>query len=422
MDEVHMLSTGAVNAFLKTLEEPPKNVIFILATTDPQKLPITILSRCQRFDFKRIKSEDIFKRLRKIVDQEGVYAEDRSLQLVARIADGAMRDSLSVLDQAISMGGGKVDYDNLVSMLGLVTNENLLMLMDAVIDKSIEESLRIVDDIVLSGKDVYTLIKDLITHLRNLMITKVSNTPEDILDMSLENIAKITAQAQKVRIEDIMRGIRILQEAEEQAKWSRQSRIYLELAIIKMCKIEYDTSREVLLARINRLEEAIRQGKIVVNAERTITKQESEKEEKRPVKKAAVKVSEPTIHEISEEASDINFDSNLTLDTVKKAWKDIMETFKARRQMVLYASLVTGRPIKCSNGIVEIQYDKQYAFNRHRLEKEENRRIVDGIFSDVLRERVKVRYSVESEENEDKGTEDIILQTFGEDMVEIIDD
>lgn len=422
MDEVHMLSTGAVNAFLKTLEEPPKNVIFILATTDPQKLPITILSRCQRFDFKRIKSEDIFKRLRKIVDQEGVYAEDRSLRLVARIADGAMRDSLSVLDQAISMGGGKVDYDNLVSMLGLVTNENLLMLMDAVIDKSIEESLRIVDDIVLSGKDVYTLIKDLITHLRNLMITKVSNTPEDILDMSLENIAKITAQAQKVRIEDIMRGIRILQEAEEQAKWSRQSRIYLELAIIKMCKIEYDTSREVLLARINRLEEAIRQGKIVVNAERTITKQESEKEEKRPVKKAAVKVSEPTIHEISEEASDINFDSNLTLDTVKKAWKDIMETFKARRQMVLYASLVTGRPIKCGNGIVEIQYDKQYAFNRHRLEKEENRRIVDGIFSDVLRERVKVRYSVESEENEDKGTEDIILQTFGEDMVEIIDD
>ena len=422
MDEVHMLSTGAVNAFLKTLEEPPKNVIFILATTDPQKLPITILSRCQRFDFKRIKSEDIFKRLRKIVDQEGVYAEDRSLQLVARIADGAMRDSLSGLDQASSMGGGEVDYDNLVSMLGLVTNENLLMLMDAVIDKSIEESLRIVDDIVLSGKDVYTLIKDLITHLRNLMITKVSNTPEDILDMSLENIAKITAQAQKVRIEDIMRGIRILQEAEEQAKWSRQSRIYLELAIIKMCKIEYDTSREVLLARINRLEEAIRQGKIVVNAERTITKQESEKEEKRPVKKAAVKVSEPTIHEISEEASDINFDSNLTLDTVKKAWKDIMETFKARRQMVLYASLVTGRPIKCSNGIVEIQYDKQYAFNRHRLEKEENRRIVDGIFSDVLRERVKVRYSVESEENEDKGTEDIILQTFGEDMVEIIDD
>ena len=219
-------------------------------------------------------------RLRKIVDQEGVYAEDRSSQLVARISDGAMRDSLSVLDQAISMGGGKVDYDNLISMLGLVTNENLLRLTDAVIDKSIEESLGIVDDIVLSGKDVYNFIRDLITHLRNLMITKVSNTPEDILDMSLENIAKITEQAQKIRIEDIMRGIRILQEAEEQAKWSRQSRIYLELAIIKMCKVEYDTSKEVLLSRINKLEEAIRQGKIVVNVEghfQTIPDKEEER-------------------------------------------------------------------------------------------------------------------------------------------------
>lgn len=419
MDEVHMLSTGAVNAFLKTLEEPPKNVIFILATTDPQKLPITILSRCQRFDFKRIKSDDIFNRLRKIVDQEGVYAEDRSLQLVARISDGAMRDSLSVLDQAISMGGGKVDYDNLVSMLGLVTNENLLRLMDAVIDKSIEGALRLVDDIVLSGKDVYTFIKDLITHLRNLMITKVSNTPEDILDMSIENIAKITAQAQKIRIEDIMRDLRILQEAEEQAKWSRQSRIYLELALIKMCKVEYDTSKEVLLARINKLEEAIKQGKIVVSAERAISKQGAEQEDRKVAKKVPTKEAPPVL---AEEVMDLNHDSKLTIDTVKKSWKDIMETFKARRQMVLYASLVTGRPVKCSNGVIEILYDKQYAFNRHRLEKDENRRIVEDIFSDVLRERVKIRYSVESEESEDKGTEDIILETFGEDMVEIIDD
>ncbi|SCN25995.1 DNA polymerase III subunit gamma/tau [Clostridium sp. N3C] len=416
MDEVHMLSTGAVNAFLKTLEEPPKNVIFILATTDPQKLPITILSRCQRFDFKRIKSEDIFKRLRKIVDQEGVYAEDRSLQLVARIADGAMRDSLSVLDQAISMGGGKVDYDNLISMLGLVTNENLLNLMDAVINKNIEESLRIVDDVVLSGKDVYTFIKDLITHLRNLMITKVSNTPEEILDMSLENIAKISEQAQKMRMEDIMRSIRILQEAEEQAKWSRQSRIYLELALIKMCKVEYDTSKEVLLSRINRLEEVIRQGKIVVNAEKAMTKQGTQQEERKTVTKASTNVAAPVI------VPEVNPDSKVTLEMVKKSWRDIMETFKARRQMVLYASLVTGKPIKCSNGVLEILYDKEYAFNKQRLEKEDNRRIVEDIFYDVLRERIKVRYIIESEGNQDRGPEDIILETFGEEVVEIIDD
>ena len=126
MDEVHMLSIGAVNAFLKTLEEPPKNVVFILATTDPQKLPITILSRCQRFDFKRISRKDITGRLRKIVTEQGIFCDDKSLDLVARVSDGAMRDSLSILDQAISIGDGKVDYDELVSMLGLVTNDNLL--------------------------------------------------------------------------------------------------------------------------------------------------------------------------------------------------------------------------------------------------------------------------------------------------------
>ena len=138
IDEVHMLSIGAVNAFLKTLEEPPSNIIFILATTDPQKLPITILSRCQRFDFKRIKSADIFERLRKIVSKQGISIEDNSLKLISRISDGAMRDALSILDQAISMNEGKVEYDSVIDMLGLVTNESLTKLSDSIIDRKIK--------------------------------------------------------------------------------------------------------------------------------------------------------------------------------------------------------------------------------------------------------------------------------------------
>lgn len=138
MDEVHMLSMGAVNAFLKTLEEPPKNVVFILATTDPQRLPITILSRCQRFDFKRINKEQIVSRLRKITVEKGIFADDRSLNLIARVSDGAMRDSLSILEQAISMGNEKVDYNSLLKILGLVTNDNLFRLIDAIIERNIE--------------------------------------------------------------------------------------------------------------------------------------------------------------------------------------------------------------------------------------------------------------------------------------------
>ena len=191
MDEVHMLSAGAVNAFLKTLEEPPNNVIFILATTDPQKLPITILSRCQRFDFKRINNNEITARLRKIVDDQNVLADERSLNLIARVSDGAMRDSLSILDQAISMGNGNVDYNTVVSMLGLVTNEHLFNLTNAVIQRNVEKSIGIIEDVIYSGKDIYLFIKDLITHYRNLLMAKVTNNPEEVLDMSEENIALI---------------------------------------------------------------------------------------------------------------------------------------------------------------------------------------------------------------------------------------
>jgi DNA polymerase-3 subunit gamma/tau len=414
MDEVHMLSSGAVNAFLKTLEEPPKNVVFILATTDPQKLPITILSRCQRFDFKRIKNEEIYRRMRKIVEQQGVYADDNSLNLIARISDGAMRDALSILDQAISMGGGNVEYDRVLGMLGLVTNENLLNLTECIIDKNVEKSIRLIDEIILGGKDSYAFIKDLILHFRNLMIVRVSQSPEDILDMSQENIELIKVQAQKIRIEEIMRNIKVLQEAEEQGKWSKQSRIYLELAIIKMCRVEYDTSREVLLSRINKMEEIVKQGKIMVACETVTPAANATKENKI----AASKPRETEVRPIEE----FNSDSELTFDMVKKKWKDILETFKARRHMVLYASLMTGRLSGCSKGIVEIFYEPQYSFNKQRMEKEDNRRVSEEIFSEVLNEKVKIKYVVEKKMQQDISPEERLIQTFGEDFVEIIDE
>ncbi len=255
---------------MKTLEEPPSNVIFILATTDPQKLPITILSRCQRFDFRRIKNEEIFERLRAIVSEQGIYADDKSLNLIARMSDGAMRDALSILDQVISTGDGKVEYDQVLDMLGLVTNENLLRITNSIIEKDVEKSMRIIEDIVLSGKDIYNFIKDMITHLRNILMVKVSKNPNEILDMSSENIDLVKEQSEKIRIEEIMRDIKILQEAEQQSKWVKQNRIYLELAVLKMCKIEYDTSKEVILSRLNKIEELIKSGniKLAINEEK----------------------------------------------------------------------------------------------------------------------------------------------------------
>ncbi|MBY6953325.1 DNA polymerase III subunit gamma/tau [Clostridium botulinum] len=417
MDEVHMLTQEAVNAFLKTLEEPPSNVIFILATTDPQKLPITILSRCQRFDFRRIRNEEIFERLRAIVSEQGIYADDKSLNLIARMSDGAMRDALSILDQVISTGDGKVEYDQVLDMLGLVTNENLLRITNSIIEKDVEKSMRIIEDIVLSGKDIYNFIKDMITHLRNILMVKVSKNPNEILDMSSENIDLVKEQSEKIRIEEIMRNIKILQEAEQQSKWVKQNRIYLELAVLKMCKIEYDTSKEVILSRLNKIEELIKSGniKLAINEEKKKIepKEYNLKREKESMQHSKIE---------KNSLEDYNKDSKLTVETVKKMWHDILEAFKARRLMVLYAALVTANITDCKEGIITLNYNKQYSFNKKRLEKPENNKVVQEIFSEVLKEKIRIIYIVEEKAKEENLPEEILKNTFGENILEIIDE
>lgn len=418
MDEVHMLSAGAVNAFLKTLEEPPNNVIFILATTDPQKLPITILSRCQRFDFKRINNNEITARLRKIVDDQNVLADERSLNLIARVSDGAMRDSLSILDQAISMGNGNVDYNTVVSMLGLVTNEHLFNLTNAVIQRSVEKSIGIIEDVIYSGKDIYLFIKDLITHYRNLLMAKVTNNPEEVLDMSEENIALIKEQSVRLRAEEIMRCIRILQEAENNAKLSKQARLYCELAIIKMCKIEYDTSSEVMLTRLNKLEENLKNGSIKVA---TV---ESQNNNINAVKKSInnVESKKPTQTQHIEETLSGNSDSRITINDVQKAWRDILEAFKARRAMVISSLIQIGKPIACANGIVTVQFEKQYQFSRDRLSESKNKPIINEVFSEILQENIKVNFVVEEDNKGSKSTEDILREKIGDDFIDFIDE
>lgn len=418
MDEVHMLSAGAVNAFLKTLEEPPNNVIFILATTDPQKLPITILSRCQRFDFKRINNNDITARLRKIVNDQNVLADERSLNLIARVSDGAMRDSLSILDQAISMGNGNVDYNTVVSMLGLVTNEHLFNLVNAVIQRSVEKSIEIIEDVIYSGKDIYLFIKDLIAHYRNLLMVKVTNNPEEVLDMSEENIALIKEQGARLRAEEIMRCIRILQEAENNAKLSKQARLYCELAIIKMCKIEYDTSNEVMLTRLNKLEESLRNGSIkVATVSKEISQISNSKQINTIPNNSGVKEQYSNELSVTE-----NIESKITINDVKKSWKDIIERFKARREMIISSLIMIGKPVDCSNGVITVEFDSQNEFAKNRLSEAKNRDVVNDVFFEIFREKVKVNFVVQSDNNNGKSTEDILRDALGDDLIDFIDE
>lgn len=413
IDEVHMLTIGAVNAFLKTLEEPPKNVIFILATTDPQKLPITILSRCQRYDFKRINHNDIKERLREIVTNSGILADENSLDFISRICDGAMRDAVSILDQCMSMGDGAIRYEDVLSMVGMVTNDKLIQLVDYIIDRDITKSMNLVDDIIFNGKDVGLLIKECITHFRNLLMVKVSNNPEELVDMSKENIAQLKEQSNKIRTEEIMRFINILNEADENTKWSKQSRVYIEIAIIKMCKIEFDTSPEMILARVNKLESSIRSGAINVNAQEG--KVISNKDKK--VKSIKTVISE----EKNEENIERNLYTKLTLDDIKKKWNEVLELLKGRRLMSLYAYVSPGRPTSFKEGVLDITFSPLYGFAKKNLDSNlEQRTKVEEIFTEVLKEKIRIRYMLDKDE-EEKSKEQQLKELYG-DSIEFIEE
>lgn len=232
IDEVHMLSTGASNALLKTLEEPPENVIFILATTDPQKLPQTILSRCMRLDFKRVPEKVLIDHMRRICSEKGVSITESALRLLAANADGSVRDGLSILDQCLSAGDKTLDRDLILDFLGTVSEEFFLNLTDRVSLQDVAGALVLLDEALQEGKDVKQLMKDWMSHYRSLLITKYIKNAEDMLNMSTENIEKLRDQSSQISLDEINNGIITLSRTINDARYSTQPRVLLELAIV----------------------------------------------------------------------------------------------------------------------------------------------------------------------------------------------
>ena len=234
IDEVHMLSTGAFNALLKTLEEPPESVIFILATTDPQKLPQTILSRCMRLDFKRVPEKTLIEHMRNICSEKGIQVTDSALRLLAANADGSVRDGLSILDQCLSGGDKRLDRDIILEFLGTVSEEFFINLTEKVALHDVAGALVVLDEAMQEGKDVKQLMKDWMSHYRSLLITKYIKNAEDMLNMSSENIEKLRDQSSRISLDEINSGIITLSRTINDARYSTQPRILLELAIVTM--------------------------------------------------------------------------------------------------------------------------------------------------------------------------------------------
>lgn len=257
IDEVHMLSTSAFNALLKTLEEPPEHVIFILATTEPHKLPATILSRCLRLDFRRVPEVHIKNKLAEICDNEGIRYEDSAVAIIAANGDGSVRDSLSILEQCVAAGDKVLTRDNVIDILGIAGEEIFIELTDNVINKDTASAFSTIEKVARDGKDMKQFIKDWIYHFRNLMMTQFADKLEDIIDMSCENAEKLKEQGSRIDVGFISTAISELSAVSNKARYSTQPRTLLELAIMKLSVPALNEAPEAVIQRIEYLERKI---------------------------------------------------------------------------------------------------------------------------------------------------------------------
>lgn len=266
IDEVHNLSGAAFNAMLKTLEEPPSYVIFIMATTENHKIPITISSRCQRYDFRRIDLETIYERLADLLKREGIEAEEKAVRYIARAGDGSMRDALSLLDQCIAFYLGQtLTYDNVLEMLGAVDIETFNTLMDHIVKMDAMGALNVIDKVIWEGRELSQFVADFTWYMRNLLLLCSSDSVSDQLDVSSENLESMKQMASRLTMDQLMRYIRVFSELSNQIRYATQKRINLEVAVIKLTTPQMETNMDSILDRIRVLEDKVERTAFTLN-------------------------------------------------------------------------------------------------------------------------------------------------------------
>ncbi len=409
IDEVHMLTNEAFNALLKTLEEPPKHLIFILATTEPERLPQTILSRCQRFDFKRITNNDIITNMQTIIDSMHITVEKRALELVARNSDGAMRDALSLLDQLIAYDNKNITYEDCINILGITSSDLIFELVDAINEKDLGKSLEILERVILEGKDIQQFVKDLTYHFRNLMISKVSKNPEELI--FTEDVDRYVMQSKKFQLEEILRCLEILRDTDSNVKWALQPRIVLELAIVKMIESDVSISEE---RKSTKQEKAVKESIKEEPKEKLSTKVEALKQE--------TNVTQSTNEE------------KFSLKYVKAQWPKIMQIIKSKK-ISIYALIMEGEVQRVDENRIVITYKEGFEFHKNAVNSPQNKEFLEQTLSEYFSTPIELVFAMSDQleemtkENEigikEKTKEEKIKEVidfFGEDLVEIIEE
>lgn len=436
IDEVHMLTKEAFNALLKTLEEPPRHLIFILATTEPEKLPLTILSRCQRFDFRRISIKDLISNMKNILKDFDIEVDERVLNLIARNADGAMRDALSLLDQCISFNDKFIKYEDAINILGIANKDLFFAIVDHVKEGKLENALVEIDEVIQGGKDIGQFIKDLINHFRNLMISKSSKNPELIIEV--DNMDKYIKQSDSLDINYILKALEILTEADVQAKWSTQARIILEMAIIKLVNTKNDLSLEERVGRLEQGLTPIKDAKEIVTTPRRLS--EEKKADRKPAREesdyvaAPIKKTEteiPTSEETSEPPGLEDDGKELSLDIIIKEWPKVLQEIN-KKDVRAHAFLVEGEILSLTGNLLTIAYKSALSFHQQSVSVPHRKDLIEKIVSEYFNKNIRINFIISDNKpnnkkpremanndvNKKKAIEEV-LNFFGEDIVEI---
>lgn len=370
IDEVHMLSAGAFNALLKTLEEPPEYVVFILATTEAHKIPITIMSRCQRYDFKRIPAELIAEHLKQLADAEQVEVEDKALRYIAGKADGAFRDAISLLDQCVSFCfGEKMTYDRVLEVLGAVDIEIFAKLLRYICKGSVSECVQILDSVILSGRDLTQFITDFTWYMRNILLVKTAEGAVEVLEVSSEQSTILEHEATVYSVQMLMRYIRIFSELSNQIRYASQKRVQTELALIKLCCPQTESTQDALEDRIRILEEKIASG--VFTTQEPGTQDEVLEEEFEPITEAA----------LSED-----------LKAVAQQWSQILPKMPPLVRTILISARPTVGPEDSLLLLLENEMDRKI------VEKAENLETITKVIERTIGKTLTVRIGALSQE------------------------
>ncbi len=418
IDEVHMLSTGAFNALLKTLEEPPEHIIFILATTEPHRLPATILSRCQRFNFKRIANKSIVSRMADIASRMGVQVEMEALYTIARWAEGSMRDALSLLDQCIGFCGDTVSNEDVLAVLGTADQGFVFAVADNIIEGNVAELFYQVEQLINDGRDVSVFLKDLINHMRNLLVVKVCNDAMQLLDVGEDTFKAYVQQAKKASQERLTRAIDVLCSADSEMRWSSQPRILLEMALVKICRPEQEVTLDALLDRVAKLEQQIESGVVVKQAS------PSKKGNTRAANKPQAVEKNIVTGSKGEEKSDNHNEDAACV------WGEVLEVIKKER-IALYGFLKDCGFSLDEKGMAVLSFSPDQQFFMESINREENRSFVEKVIERVIGKQVKVRCVLAAQGHTSDGVkgnsqnDDILekaIDIFGADFVEVVDD